>query len=97
MVYKFLRNYFILDDFMSAFNFFFKVFEHIVWNHVLPSVSCLLFTFQLLMLEKEFESIHPIMIGKRTYCLIAHTLVFQFKGTFMENFSLHQFGVMIRG
>jgi hypothetical protein len=49
------------------------------------------------MLEKEFESIHPIMISEGTYCLVAHTLVIQFKGTFMENFSLHQFGVVIRG
>ncbi len=55
------------------------------------------FYISFLMLEKEFESIHPIMISEGTYCLVAHTLVIQFKGTFMENFSLHQFGVVIRG
>jgi hypothetical protein len=49
------------------------------------------------MLEKEFESIHPIMISEGTYHLVAHTLIIQFKGICMENFSLHQFGVMIRG
>jgi hypothetical protein len=75
MVYKLLWNYFILDDFMSGFNLFFKVCEHIVRNHVPPSVSHLLSTFQFLTLEKQFESIHPIKIGEGTYHLVVHTLV----------------------
>jgi hypothetical protein len=92
MVYKLLQDYFILDDFMSGFNIFFKVCEHIIRNHVPPSVSRLLSPFQLLTLEKQFESIHPIRIGE-----VAHTLIIQFKGTLMEIFCLHQFGVMICG
>jgi len=60
---------------MSGFNLFFKVCEHIVRNHVPPSVSHLLSTFQFLTLEKQFESIHPIKIGEGTYHLVVHTLV----------------------
>jgi hypothetical protein len=37
------------------------------------------------------------MIGEVTYCLITHTLVIQFKVTFVEHFSLHQFSVEIHG
>jgi hypothetical protein len=36
MVYELLWNYFILDDFASGFDLFFKVCGHIVQNHVPP-------------------------------------------------------------
>jgi hypothetical protein len=72
---KAFTRLFILDDSASGFDFFFEVSEHIVWNHVSPLVSCLLFTFWLLMLEKQFECICSIMIGEVIYRLIVCTLV----------------------
>jgi hypothetical protein len=45
MVYELFQNYFVLDDYVSAFDFFFKVCGHIVQSHVPPSISCLLSTF----------------------------------------------------
>jgi hypothetical protein len=37
------------------------------------------------------------VIGEVTYHLIARTLAIQFRDTFVEHFSPHQFGVMICG
>jgi hypothetical protein len=39
-----------------------------------PLISCLLVALQLLALEKQVGGIHPIVIGKVTYRLIARTL-----------------------
>jgi hypothetical protein len=45
MVYELLRDYFVLDDYASVFDLFFKVCGHIVRGHVPPSISCLLSKF----------------------------------------------------
>jgi hypothetical protein len=75
MVYEPLQDYFILDDYVSAFDLFFKVCEHITWGHVPPLILCFLSAFRLLGLEKQYGSICPIMISDVTYHLVAHTLV----------------------
>jgi hypothetical protein len=50
-----------------------------------------------LALEKQVEGVRPITIGEVIYQLIAHTLAIQFKNTFAEHFSPHQFGVAMLG
>jgi putative Ca2+/H+ antiporter (TMEM165/GDT1 family) len=42
---------------------------------------------------KQVKNVRPITIGEVIYQLIAHTLAIQFKDTFAEHFSPHQFGV----
>jgi hypothetical protein len=42
MMYKLLRDYFVLNDSMNSFDFFFEVCGYIVQNHVPPLVSHLL-------------------------------------------------------
>ncbi len=75
MVYEFLWNYFVPDDFVNDLDFFVKVYGHIVWSHVPSSILSLLSTFWFLALEKQFGSICPITINEVTYRLVAHTLV----------------------
>jgi hypothetical protein len=53
MVYEFLRDYFFLNDSSNGFDILLKICEHIIHAHVLPLVSCLLVTSQLLALEKQ--------------------------------------------
>jgi hypothetical protein len=97
MVYEYLWNYFVLDDFASGFNLFFEVCGHIVWGHVPLSISHLLFAFWFLTLEKQFGGICPITISGVTYCLVAHILAIQFRDIFIEPFGPYQFGVVICG
>jgi hypothetical protein len=52
MGYELSKDYFVLDDFMNGFYFFFKVCGHIAWGHVPPSVLHFLSASQLLTLEK---------------------------------------------
>ncbi len=44
IVYELLRNCFVLDDFVSGFDLFFKICGHIARSHVPPSLSHLFFT-----------------------------------------------------
>ncbi len=46
-------------------------------------------------IRKVIESIHPVMINEMIYCIIAHTLVIQFKDIIAKYFNLHWFYVMI--
>jgi hypothetical protein len=89
VVYELLQYCFILNDSTSGFNFFFKVYGHIVRGHVPSLVSCFFFASQFLTLEKQFGSICPIAISEVTYHLVARTLAIQFKDIFMEHFRLH--------
>jgi hypothetical protein len=82
---------------VSGFNLFIEVCGHSARGHVPPLVSCLLFAFRFLTLEKQFGNIHPIIISEMTYCLVVYTLVIQFRDTLMEHFNPHQFGVRTRG
>jgi hypothetical protein len=41
------------------------------------------------VLEKQFGSIHPIVISEVTYYLIVTTLVILFRDTHVEHFSPH--------
>jgi hypothetical protein len=52
MVYEFLRDCFVLNDYANGFDILLKICEHITHAHVLPLVSCLLVTSQLLALEE---------------------------------------------
>ncbi len=61
--------------------FYKTIFSHMilrvgtcVQGHVSPLILCLIFTFWLLVLEKQYGGIHPITINEVTYCLIAHNL-----------------------
>jgi hypothetical protein len=49
------------------------------------------------MLEKQFGGICPIVINELPYCLVAHTLAIQFRGTIVKHFYLYQFGVVTHG
>jgi len=75
MVYELSQDYFVLDDFTSGFDLFFKLCGHIAWSHVLPSILHFLFTSWLLALEKYFGGICPIVIDEMTYFPVAHKLV----------------------
>jgi hypothetical protein len=97
MVYELLQYCFVLDDFASGFNLFFKVCGHIAQGYVPPLVSHLFFASWLLTLEKQFGGICPIVIGEVTYHLVACTMANTFKDTLMEHFSPHQLGVVTRG
>jgi hypothetical protein len=66
MVYELLQDCFVLNDYVSGFNLFFKVCGHIAQGHVPPLVSCLLSTSLFLSLEKQFGGICPIMINEMT-------------------------------
>jgi hypothetical protein len=57
MVYEFLQDYFVLDDYTSGFDFLFEICEDIACGHVLPLVSSLFVASQLLVLEKQAGSI----------------------------------------
>jgi hypothetical protein len=89
MVYELLWNCFVCDDFDSGFDPFFLICEHIIRDHAPPVVSCLLVALWLLLLEKQIGGIWPIIIGEAIYWLVAHTLVIQFKDTFVEHLSPH--------
>jgi hypothetical protein len=39
MVYVFLRDCFVLNDYVNGFDIFFEMCEHIIHGHVLPLVS----------------------------------------------------------
>ncbi len=97
MVYKFLPNCFVFDDFASGFNLFFEIFKHIICGCVLPLVSCLLVALRLLVLEKQAGGVWPIMIKEVIYQLVVCTLAIQFKDIFAEHFRPHQFGVAMLG
>jgi hypothetical protein len=75
MVYEFLWDCFVPNDFASAFDFFFEICRHIAHGHVPPSISHLLVASQLLALEKQAKGVQPIAIGEVIYWLVAHTLV----------------------
>jgi len=51
MVYEFW-NCFVLDEFVSGFDFFFEICGHIAHGHVPPILSCLFIASRLLVLEK---------------------------------------------
>jgi hypothetical protein len=68
----------------------FEIFRHIACDHVPPLVSCLFVASWLLALEKQAESIQPIMIRELIYQLVTHTLAIQFKDTFAKHFSPYQ-------
>jgi hypothetical protein len=74
MVYELQWDFFVPYDSMSGFDLFFKVCGHIVQSHVPLSVSRLLSTFWVLVLEKQCRAIHPIAINEVTCRLVAHTL-----------------------
>jgi hypothetical protein len=57
MVYELLRDCFVHDDFVSGFDLFLEICEHINRGHVLPLVSHLLVTLQLLALEKQIKGV----------------------------------------
>jgi hypothetical protein len=79
-----LWNYFVPDDFICGFNFFFKVCTHIVRAHDPPSILCLVFTFWFLTLKKYYGDICPITISEVNYCWIARTFVIWFKDTIIS-------------
>jgi len=89
MVYELLRDCFVLDDFVSGFNLFFGN----MGAHCLRSCSIFGITFAFYILtfsiRKQFGSIHPIIIGEVIYCLVACTLVIQFRDNLVEHFNLH--------
>jgi hypothetical protein len=89
MVYKLLGDCYVPDNFANGFDLFFEICRHIACGHVLPSLSHLLVALRLLVLDKQVRGIQPIMIGEVIYRLVAHTLVIQFKDTFVEHFSPH--------
>jgi len=89
MVYELLWNYFVPNDFASNFDLLKKICRHIVHGHVLPSISHMFVTSQLLVLEKQIGGVQPIAIGEVIYWIVAFTLVIQFKDTFVEHFSPH--------
>ncbi len=72
--------------------FFLEICEHIIRGHVLPLVSCLLVALRLVALKKQVKGIRLIAIGEVIYQLVAYTLAIQFKNTFAEYFSPHEFG-----
>jgi hypothetical protein len=74
---------------MSGFNLYFEVCGQIAQGHVSLSISCLLFAFQLLLLEKQFRGIYSISIGEVTYHLVARTLAIQFKDILAKHFNPH--------
>jgi len=84
---------FVHDDYVSGFDIFLKICEHIACGHVPPLISCLFVASWLLALEKQTKGVWPIVIRKVIYRLIAYTLTIQFKDTFVEHFNPHQFGV----
>ncbi len=52
MVYEFLQDCFVLNNFANGFDLFKKICGHIVRSHVPSSISCLFSTSQILTLEK---------------------------------------------
>jgi hypothetical protein len=60
MVYEFLQDYFVLDDFVSGFNLFFEICGHIVWSHVPLLILRLFFAFWFLMLKNQFWTYVPL-------------------------------------
>ncbi len=52
-VYELLWNYFVPNDFASNFDLFLKICRHIAHGHVLPSISHMFVTSQLLVLDKQ--------------------------------------------
>jgi hypothetical protein len=67
LVYERLQDYFVLDDSTSDFDLIFEICEHITHGHVPPLVSHLLVASRLLVLEKQIESIQPLVIGEVIY------------------------------
>jgi hypothetical protein len=60
MVYEFLQDCFVPDDFASCgFDLFFEICRHITCGHVPPTISPLFVASQLLVLEKQVGSIRP--------------------------------------
>ncbi len=57
MVYKLLWDCFVLNDYVNGFDILIKICEYITHVHVLPLVSCLLLTSQLLALEKQAKGV----------------------------------------
>ncbi len=74
MVYEFLRDYFVFDNYVNDFDLFLKICRHITHDHVLPLLSCMLVASQLLALEKQTKSIQAIAIREVIYQLVTHTL-----------------------
>jgi len=74
MVYELLWDCFVHDGFANGFDLSLEICEHITRGHVLPSLSHLLITLQLLTLEKQIKGIRPITIGEVIYRLIIRTL-----------------------
>jgi hypothetical protein len=74
MVYEFLRDYFVFDNYVNDFDLFLKICRHIAHDHVLPLLSCMLVASQLLALEKQTKSIQAIAIREVIYQLVTHTL-----------------------
>ncbi len=52
MVYELLRDYFVLDNFVSGFDLFFEVCGHIAQGHVPLSISHLFYASRFPTLEK---------------------------------------------
>jgi hypothetical protein len=58
---------FVHDDFVSGFDLFIKIYEHIACGHVPPLISCLFVALQLLILENQTKGIWPIAIREVIY------------------------------
>jgi hypothetical protein len=52
VVYELLRDYFVQNDFMSGFDLFFEICEHIVESHVPLSISPFVFCISIPNVEK---------------------------------------------
>ncbi len=57
LVYELLQDFFIPNDYANRFYIFFEVCEHIICDHVPPSISCLLVTSRLLTLDNQIDNI----------------------------------------
>jgi len=71
-VYELLQDCFVLNDYANRIDIF---CEHITCDHVPPSISCLLMTSRLLILDNQIDNIRPNVIGKITYWPIVNHLV----------------------
>ncbi len=70
IMYEFLQDFFVPNDFMNDFNLFFEVCERIAHGHVPSSVSCLFLASLILTLQKQNNDIQPIMIKEVIYLII---------------------------
>ncbi len=97
MVSEHLQNYFHPKDSTSGFPYLFQLCFHIAQSHISCQIAHILGAAYFLTMTKPLSGVRPIVVGERLYQFISQDLCFQFHNAFAAHFSLHQFGVVIKG